>query len=347
MILLTIFVLFIAFHVTVWNLYTSQIFGREDGEYVGDLGRTSYQTDSLYPRKLEYTLLKRHIGEQNWHNQKIDMITLGDSFSNADTGGKNPYYQDYLATEYNLNILNMRREPMDWYNSYRFVLYLYNSGWLQKHKPKYILLQTVERFVYSRYTQDFKFDFNKKPKYLIEKTKTVNSYLPKLAIINTANYKFFTSKLYLKYKGEYKAILLSDLSHEMFSKKSFANKLLVTKEDIGGMHNDPKQAIKINDNLNKLAKLLEPLNIKLIFMVSVDKYDLYQPYMLHNKYPKNDFFDNIRPLPKKYFFIDTKAILQNNLLQYKDIFYPDDTHWSFIASDLIANDPSVKQIFQP
>ncbi|MEJ2414982.1 MAG: hypothetical protein P8Y22_06930, partial [Sulfurimonas sp.] len=50
---------YLIYHLLIWNFYTSKIFGRTDSMYIGDLGRMSYQVDSLFPRKLEYTLPKR------------------------------------------------------------------------------------------------------------------------------------------------------------------------------------------------------------------------------------------------------------------------------------------------
>jgi hypothetical protein len=269
------------------------------------------------------------------------MLTMGDSFSNADTGGLNPYYQDYLATKYNLNILNLRREPLSNYNSYKLVLYLYNSGWLKKYKPKYILIQSVGRFIYNRYAQKFDMNFSKKPKYLIEKTKITDSYIPHLLLINTANYKFFTSKIYFALNhGKYKGILKFNLNKKMFSVKKFQDKLLVTDEDLLGIHNDISFAKFVNDNFNKLAKLLKPMGITLIFLPSVDKYDLYTKYIINNTHQKNLFFENMRKLKKDYVFVDTKKILRDYMKthQDRDIFYPDDTHWSYKASDIITSD---------
>jgi hypothetical protein len=336
-----LFVVFVVFHSVVWIFFTSQIFGRIDNKYVGDLGRTGYQLDSLYPRKQEYNLKKRHIGKQNFHNQKIDIMTLGDSFFNADTGGLNPYFQDYLATCYDLNILNLRREPLGYYNSYKLVLYLYNSGWLKKHKPKYILIQTVGRFVYKRYSQKFDFTFSEKPKYIVEKTKVYDSYIPPLLWINTANYKFVKAYIDFLYKNQYRGVLRFNLNKKLFSPKKFQNKLLVTDEDIvDGIHNESSYTELININFNKLAKLLKNINVKLIFMPIVDKYDLYGKYIIDNRYPKNLFFENMRKLKKDYIFIDTKQILQDYIDKYneKDVFYPDDTHWSYKASDILSKD---------
>jgi hypothetical protein len=92
----------------------------------------------------------------------------------------------------------------------------------------------------------------------------------------------------------------------------------------------------LNDNLNRLADRLAPKGIQLVFMPVVDKYDLYYEHILDNLYPRNQFFNLLRPLPKRYRFIDTKAILADGVrMGDKDIFYVDDTHWTWKASSKI------------
>jgi hypothetical protein len=68
-------------------------------------------------------------------------------------------------------------------------------------------------------------------------------------------------------------------------------------------------------------------------MPVVDKYDLYSDDIVRNPYPKNPFFDELRKLPKRYTLIDTKAILEPMVKAgVKDVFYPDDSHWTCKAS---------------
>jgi hypothetical protein len=44
----------------------------------------------------------------------------------------------------------------------------------------------------------------------------------------------------------------------------------------------------------------------------------------------------LRPLPRRYTLIDTKAILAEELRKgVKDVYYADDTHWSWKASEAI------------
>jgi hypothetical protein len=72
-------------------------------------------------------------------------------------------------------------------------------------------------------------------------------------------------------------------------------------------------------------------------MPPADKYTIYSEYIANNPYPPSTFFELLRPLPKKYIFVDTKAVLSQAVKNgEKDIYYSDDTHWSWKASKLIA-----------
>lgn len=332
--------LFILYHLIIWHLFTKNIFDRTDQLYIGDLGRLSYQIDSLFPRKLEYSLENRFLTTTN---NTIDILTVGDSFSNAAMGGLNPYYQDYLATKYNKNILNLKRANEN-HNPFEDILHLYNTGWLQEHKPKVIIIEFVERYAISEFAKDFNFNFVSqyiKNDNLIQIKKTVDSYIPQLKIINTANYKFLfhTIKYHFTSKGK-KDIYKLQLEQNLFSTPRYQNTLLIMDQDINSIKEINQKSIKkLNQNFNKLSKLLQPLNIKLFFMPAVDKYDLYYSYIKNNPYPKNHFFDILRPLQKNYYFVDTKKILKEELKKGTlDLYYSDDTHWSYKTSKIITND---------
>jgi len=121
-------------------------------------------------------------------------------------------------------------------------------------------------------------------------------------------------------------------------------KILVFNDDILYIPQfTSKNILKINENFNNLAKILKKLDIKLYFMPAPDKYDLYYDFIKDNKYPKNQFFELIRPLKKEYYFVDTKQILLPLLNNgVKDVYWIDDTHWSQKASYAIAKDKIFK-----
>ena len=309
----------------------------------------SYQVNSLFPRKLEYTLPKRLLNTNlPYNNTSLDILTIGDSFSNAVTGGKNPYYQDYLATKYNVNILNIKNITNNHHRLFETILSLYNNGWLKAHTPKLIIIESIQDSVYERFAHNFDWhqnNFNIKP--LIIPAKTKNSPIPKLKLINTANYKFvyYTIKYIFKNRAQ-KDVVKVKLNKNLFSTPHYQDNLLFHYSNVEYIKNNIQLVKKINQNFNHLAKLLKTLDIKLLFLVAPDKYDIYYNYIQKNKFQENKFFTLIEPLQKQYLFINTEKILREQLKNNTlDLYYSDDTHWSYKASDTVTNDHIFKDIF--
>ena len=144
--------------------------------------------------------------------------------------------------------------------------------------------------------------------------------------------------LFYKYDDNafYSKVYKAKLSKCFFNTR-ICDELLFYYEDLKNINHSNSDSIKkLNDNLNKLQLILDENNIKLLFMPVVDKYNLYSEYLIENNYDKSNFFENLRLHEKKYYFIDTKKILKMLLeKEEKDIYYADDTHWSFLASQQI------------
>ncbi len=340
--------LFTSFHLIIWNFYTSKIFGRDDDLYVGDLGRLSYQVKSLYPRKLEYNTLKKHLNHDYEKNINIDVLTIGDSFSNADTGGTNPYYQDYLSTIYDKNVLNIKKITNNDYSYFDLVIGLYNNGWLKNHNTKVIILETAVKSIHKRFDKELEFKTDSfDTDSIVTKIKKNNSFIPQLQTINTANYKFFYYNIMYNFKSKAtKSVVKMKLTKNLFSVSDYENQLLFHYDDISFIDNNKNKIERMNENLNKLARFLKQQDIKLIVMPVVDKYDLYSSFILSNKYKNNLFFEIIKDLNKEYYFVNTKDILLPLLLNgEKDIYYADDTHWSYKASEIIMKDKVFIDVF--
>lgn len=170
-----------------------------------------------------------------------------------------------------------------------------------------------------------------------------------ISVINNLNQNALIYNLRFKIKGYGKMtshVYREKLSQDLFS-KDVSGDLLFYYEDLKYLGLETKQNIELlNDNFNKLSHALAKKNIKLIFMPAVDKYNLYRPYIVSNIYNESIFFEYLETLPKDYIFINTKKILSKELEKgEKDIFYVDDTHWSYKASKTIIKDESFKNIF--
>ncbi|WP_320034600.1 hypothetical protein [Halarcobacter sp.] len=323
--------------------------------YKGDLTRKSYKIDSVFPRPSYFdpnkiNLKNKHTSIVNWDEKEIDMITIGDSFSNADTQGLNPFYQDYIASFNEIKVLNIPRlfkvkgANLDAYNYIEVVQILNNMGYLDKMKPKYILIESVERYGISRFAKKLDFEIKDENLFNLLKLSTNLRYEEAVddslfSFLNLNNFKAIRNNIYLTFtnKSLISGVYIEKMKKDFFTSKD-QNSLLFLKEDVDNISLITKEKIKIlNDNFNKLSEILNKKGIKLYFMPAVDKYDLYSKYLINkDAYPKSNFFEYLRKLPKKYEFIDTKKILLEALEKgEKDIFYSDDTHWSYKASELI------------
>lgn len=333
-------VLFIGFHFVTWNYFTKELFTYKDNMNVGDLGRMSYLTKSLTLRKNEQNLQLKHI--QYTDTIEIDVLTIGDSFSNGGSGGTNKYYQDYIATTQNLKVMNIQASNKGFIET---VLILDSNGILDKLNPKTIILQAVERYSISRYSKVIDWDIDSKnysTSFLDRKDGRSKS---KPSFINNLNYNALLYSLLYEYDDNavFSKTYISHLTKNLFSCED-KDKLLFYFEDLKNISQSNNKSIALlNSNLNRLQNILNSKNIKLYFMPSVDKYNLYSKYISNNQYKQSRFFEMLRPLKKDYNFIDTKMILEKMLdNNISDVYYSDDTHWSYKASKEIFNKIKLK-----
>lgn len=343
--------IFVIFNMIIWTFFTKKILGTNNDIITGDLARMSYLSKYTHERKNNISLSNKHIEAKDYNFETIDMITIGDSFFNALSGGENPYFQDFLATKKDLKILNLFDLPRS-RNSIETVISLSNSGFLKKTKVKYIVIESVQRKIVNNFLVNYDYnknisldDINKYYNFSNKKTLKNLHYLPPTKFINNGNIKFIGYNLMYNFsdKAFVSKVYKTKLNKKLFS-ISTGTELLFFKNDLRSISKNTKSNLKqINDNFNKLSKFLERDGIKLIFMPAVNKYDLYSSFIINNKYPKDPFFEEFRKLNKNYIYIDTKKILLPELIKgRKDIYYIDDTHWSNKASDVISDDLLLK-----
>lgn len=339
---------FVLFNFLVWHFYVEKILVHKDGMISGDLTRMGYLPHLIHLRINSLDLPKKHLEVADYHGEKIDLITLGDSFSNGGAFGANRYYQDYFASRLDWTVLNMEQHPKS-KNYMETAILLANSGFLKEHGVKYILIESTVRKTIDRFNSPLKLNFTLSKDEInsfynfgeVDRSNKAEE-LPEVHFINNGNFKYVAYSFLYHLSDR---AFMSD-THHMRLRKSFfsigdGKDLLFYHKDIGPIvkqHTRSNIQI-INENFNSLAEFLEAKHgVKLIFMPVVTKYDLYTPYIVGNTYPKDLFFEHLRKMPKKYMFIDTKEILSKELQRgVKDIFYCDDTHWSFRASNVISD----------
>jgi hypothetical protein len=322
----------ILFNWFIWKTHTEALLN--DHVKGGDLTRVGYIAGSNYAVKESPDLALKHIENDAYANEPIDVLTIGDSFSNG-LGVGREYYQDWIATHNNFNVLNIQNLPGR--NNLETILILYNSGYLDGIKSKFILIERVERDVIESFSKTMNPD-ERLPIEEIKQFYSQTSYQnspPKLNFMNIGNLKFILYRFLYHFKDNafFSKVHVRTLDRPFFSVEN-GNKLIFADEDITHIpHSTPELVKRVNDNLNFLARKLSEKGIKLYFMPIADKYNLYSDHILDNPYPKSAFFEELRKLNKNYYFVDTKTVLLEEIRKgEKDIYYADDTHWSWKAA---------------
>lgn len=347
-IFLFIIFIFAALNFSIWHLWTQKILTRDDAFMTGDLTRLGYISHLIQPRTNEIDLPKQHFSKLDT-TLSYQLLTIGDSFSQGHSGGKNRYYQDYIASAFNWNVLSLEQFPSTT-NYIETIIALSNNGFLEKYKIKYILLESTQRRVVERFSKIEDYTLNiplKNIENFYEYQEEHSFALPPISAINNGNFKFILYNILYSFSDRafFSEVHQVKLDKSFFSVNS-GKELLFYHKDILPIKKHTLSSIsEVNTHLNRLANQLKDKGITLIFMPAVNKYDLYSDFIIKNHSQKDPFFDILRTLPKEYIFVDTKEILFSELRKGgKDIFYCDDTHWSYKASELLMQDLATQLI---
>lgn len=315
----------------IWKNVTSIILP-QDGSIVGDLARMSYRTDIIAKR----TGL---VSSSQFHHEyfedigAVDLITIGDSFSNGLGTGLGCFYQDMISKKYDLKILNLGLiEHGD--NPIENILMLLQTKEFSELTPKYILLQVVERKIIDLLAVDINWNVSSKAMRLGQLAAIKTSEIPPQHFLNASNLKVLLYPILYQYDDNayISKAYMAQLSESLFSSEG-AKVLSFYFEDLLNISKSSRKTISyVVKNLNHLARILQKKGIKLIFMPTVDKYNLYSEYIVNNPYPKSSLFELFREASMDFAFVDTKYILSESLSEgVKDLYYSDDTHWSEIG----------------
>lgn len=293
--------------------------------------------DSIKLKNKYYTNFSNSINNKT---SNFDYFIIGDSFSEMNLKG----YKNYLGYISTKKVIHFDRFIFD--NPIEGLYTLLNSDFFEKYKPKYVILQNVERIINER-----NINLNKKNAlkidsiYKIIKYKNSNKKEENLNLLD----KFFSRDV-LRFPLYNINYMFDDnaFSSPVYKVKTDKKLFDINKKEVLFLDEDI-QALKFNNNINNIKNTnynfnelnfkLKTKGIKLIVLISPDKYDIYYDnFVEQNRYLKPIFFDEFDKLKKNYIYIDLKKILSKSIKSEKDIYYYDDSHWSPKASKIVANE---------
>jgi len=297
---------------------------------LGLLGKINFGDSYQNSLKKNY-LKKSYVVKYSFKgdNKIFRIASIGDSFSQQGLSG----YQNYLGVIENRYILNFTPDKNRDYEPEQKAINLLNSGVFQKIKTKVVIIESVERtFIHRLNEVNFRkiVPFEDLGLNLGEKTNKIENEKSQPLL------ESITSWIRLSFNFE-NPVKKNILNGNLFSDYKNKNKLYFFEDDLLFTSVSEKEINIALINLLKIKKQFDSQGIKLIYVVSADKYDVYQSFILNNPYSKNSTLDHFKSFENMPFFLNTKNILLPMVkMGIKDVYKLNDTHWTYIASNAVA-----------
>ncbi len=312
-------------------LYTSLYVDKQSGGDIGSLLLIPFGND--YNQMLEEKTINKKLYRtinsiKELKTINTDVLTIGDSFSQQNNSG----YQNYLSNM-GMTVINCNSLLYD--SPFLFAYNILDKGIVDSTNTKVLVLERVEREMKSEIN---KFDFkNNKEKWDSELTIDTNHVFKsknKWSITRVRDmilYKISQSK---------SPVYTANLDRDFFSSDE-PRKLYFYHHDIMyGANIDIKKEKNPREVFDILQTKAKEKGISLILLVAVDKYDLYQNHIEKNPFPlktiNEDLVEAIGETPSLLITKDYLAPLIEK--GEKDVFKFTDTHWSYKASKVVANE---------
>ena len=323
--LYTVFPLWIA-TVGLVSFYKFVIIPNMQGD-LGELGKIPtklyYERDSdMVIRNIAYPTIQKI---ESIKTDTFDIITCGDSFSQQGKYG----FQNYMARK-GYKIINYFPYGSQRWNSFQLAFDLMNLEYVDSTNVKVLIIESVERELVNRLS---KLDFT----HTTLEEGSENSEQPeKKGLLSE-------SKIYLDFligtdHGENPVKKLK-LSKPMFSGHRGTD-LYIYQDDVENGCFIPNDAyLCIKANIDRLFAKASSKGIELIVLICPDKYDMYQDYVVNNTYPKKTINEDFRRVvgDNKNIVIGKEILSPYIKKGDKDMYYFDDTHWTFRSARIIAD----------
>lgn len=304
-------------------------------EFSGDLGHLGMIQFGHENNSLDIAGYKRnHINNSQIINvstpdslQLYSLVTIGDSFSQQGEFG----YQYKLSALLGIPIVNY--ETVIYYSIVNQYLMLYNGGFLKSGQT--VILETVERklinaFANADFNSEFKTDkeiTDKQEQVIASNHKTEKPFLSR-----------YFSWIRLKL-GIANPVAKFALSSSAFSSSKYSNQLFVynspsEESDLSWNKFSDSQYNIASKNMLKLIEISQSAGINLIIMIATDKYDAYEPLIAE----QHEINPTLNYLPdNQYIFSCCQSLRQSIMSGVKDVYQYNDTHWSVVGADIIAD----------
>ena len=309
----------------------------------GDLGRLAFVIiGQEYGQRIERYELKDTLFDkvretEDLRNIHVNVLTIGDSFSQQEHAG----YQNYMVQE-GVTVANTRRDLYD--SPIQYAWNLLDAGVVDSTNIDVMIVEVSERD-FSLRIENFRTDKVEvgEPDMPGEGGEENVWDMRRWSLLRTRDFLMY------RYAGR-NPVYEVQLNREFFSSNEPRKLYFYCADILNGLTIDESIRPKIKEVFNLLTAKAQERGFALIMMLPVDKYDLYQDYIVDNPYGHKRVNEEVRELlgdvPEVMLCKFTlQPLLENG---EKDVFLFDNSHWSYKASEAVGKElcRRVKQIIK-
>ena len=265
---------------------------------------------------------------EDLRNVHVNVLTVGDSFSQQEHAG----YQNYMPGE-GITVANCKRSLYD--NPIQYAYNILDWGAVDSTNIDVMVVEVGER--------DFAIRVDN---FSVDKVEVPEPESPDDDDdrFNANQWSLLRARDFVLYRFAGRSpVDVVDLSKDFFGGKEPRKLYFYCADIINGMTIDESIRPKVKEVYDVLTRKAHERGVSLIFMLPVDKYDLYQDYIVDNPYahPKRineDVLELLGDIPEvmlSKFYL--KPLIDNG---EKDIFLFDNSHWSYKASEVVGKELS-------
>ena len=290
----------------------------------GDIGRLvcipfGFEYDKMLEQHMLKDTLFRTLYEPEEVSQvKTDVLTIGDSFSQQTTGG----YQNYLALK-GLDVVNCFWRL--YYSPIQYAYQLLDKQVIDSTNTKTMVVEVIER--------DFEMVVKRFDKNKVDAPRQYSDDQGP----SSDSWSLARARDYLLYQLRWVTPIYKEkLDTDLFTSDA--------PRDLYFFSDDIEQGVSIREGeqIQQVFDLLQQKaaerGIQLILMIAVDKYDLYQQHIVDNPFPVKTVNEDLERIlgSHKALFLAKPYLMPLVEQGEKDVFLFNDTHWTYKASQVIA-----------
>ena len=299
----------------------------------GDLGRLAFVIiGQEYGQRIEQdelkdTLFNKVRETEDLRSIHVNVLTIGDSFSQQEHAG----YQNYMAQE-GLTVANTRRDLYD--NPIQYAWNLLDEGIVDSTNIDVMVVEVGERDFAIR-IENFRTD-----KVEVGEPDIPGEYVEE-NVWDIRQWSLLRTRDFLMYRyAGRNPVYEVLLDRDFFSSKEPRKLYFYCADVLNGLTIDEAIRPKVKEVFDMLTTKAHERGFALVLMLPVDKYDLYQEYIVDNPYALKLVNEEVRELlgdcPEvmlcKYTLLPLLASGE------KDVFLFDNSHWSWKGSQAVGKE---------